>query len=254
MNSVRSALLFGFALLLSPTVQAEDAAAKLPADGWWARYFVSTKIDGNNDERTMKRTYSLVGTATENNETCRWVEMKTVTMVGEKERVDIVKFLVPEKDLLEGDQPLVRLVRCWSKTDDGVVKALSFDPPRGDGVNPQSAEGRFGKDLFVFPGMRQKAELVDKEKVVEYQQGRLQVAQGRVGKRISKVVGSPRAQGLTFVLDYTIWTDPAVAPGFAAAKTRYATVVNDVVRRAQDEEWILEDFGVDVKSALPEND
>lgn len=253
MNSVRAAIAFGFVLLLTPAANAEEAAAKLPADGWWARYFVSMKRDGNNDEQTMKRTYSLVGTATENDMTCRWVEMKTVTMVGDKDRVEIVKFLIPEKELLESDQPLVRLVRCWSKTDDGMVKALSFDPPRGDGVNPQSADGRFGKELLIFPGMRQKAELVDKEKVVDYQQGRLQVAQGREGKRVSKVVGSPRAQGLSFVLDYTIWTDPAVAPGFAAARTRYATVVNEMVRTARNDEWVIEDFGKDAKSELPEN-
>ena len=253
MNNVRAATAFGFILLVCPAGYAEESTAKLPADGWWARYFVSMKRDGNNDEQTMKRTYSLVGTATESDITCRWVEMKTVSMAGEKERIEVVKFLIPEQDLLESDQPLVRLVRCWSKTDDGMAKALSFDPPRGDGVNPQSAEGRFGKELFVFPGIRQKAEMVDKPKVVEYQQGRLTVAQGREGKRVSKVVGSPRAQGLAFVLDYTIWTDPAVAPGFAAAKTRYATMINDVVRTARNDEWTIEDFGTDAKSELPEN-
>jgi hypothetical protein len=94
-------------LVATSVALAEDAPAKLPADGWWVRYFVTTRREGTNDETIMKRTYSLVGTSTENGEKCRWIEMNSVLTINGKERKEILKFLLPEKQLLEDDRTWV---------------------------------------------------------------------------------------------------------------------------------------------------
>src|SRR5579872_5962731 len=110
MTVLRAPLLLGLFLLLNAAQSSADPPATLPADGWWIRYFVTTKYLGSDDAITMKRTYSLVGTASENGQKCRWVEMKSVETVNGKERIDVLKFLVPEKALLENDKPLDNLI------------------------------------------------------------------------------------------------------------------------------------------------
>src|SRR5262249_47690506 len=122
-------------LLIVPSVApADEAPAKLPPDGWWARDFVRLKSEPKNDECTFKGTYALVGTTIENDQKCRWVEMKSVPVIdGNEQPATAIKFLVPEKELLESVKPLDSLVRAWQKDADGAVQALRFRQPVGAG-------------------------------------------------------------------------------------------------------------------------
>lgn len=255
MISLRTAVAFGFVLLVNPAGKAEEPAARLPENGWWVRYSVTTKQDrdGNTDESTFKRTYSLTGTVAENGEKCRWVEMKSAGSVAGQERIQIAKLLVSEKDLLENEKPLSGLLRGWRKIDGGAVTPVKVDAPQA--VNPLSAKQFYEKEMLIFPGMRQKSEIIDKQKTVEYQQGRLEMTQGRTGKIERKSNGALRGrnQNMTSNFEFTVWTDPVIELGFAAANIRNTTSVDNVVRSSRDDEWVIEDFGTDAKSELPEN-
>ena len=135
--------------------KAEDATAKLPNDGWWVRYLVTGKDPGNNDDAPTKCTYSLAGSANENGQLCRWVEVKWDRTFDGKKQVDILKFLVPEKELLHGEKPLDSLVRCWRKIDEGEAKLMTFDQPAGVAgtyFSRWSADFAFGRDMIIFPG------------------------------------------------------------------------------------------------------
>src|SRR5262245_47669881 len=126
---VLSYAVFGISTFLGLPTSADEAPTKLPKDGWWVRYFVTMNGEGINDNVIIKRTYSLVGTTTENGEKCRSVEMKTVQMVNGKEQTDVIKFLVPERELLESEKPLEGLLRAWRRIDDGTVEEQKFNQP-----------------------------------------------------------------------------------------------------------------------------
>ncbi len=232
---------------------ADDGPAKLPADGWWVRYYVTMRREGTNDDGILKRTYSLVGTSIVNGENCRWVEMKTVQMVNGNEQTDILKFLVPEKALLEAEKPLESLVRAWRKIDDGAVTEQKFNQPLGAAGSVASADFGWGRDMVIFPGPQRKTTAVKEKKAIEYQQGRLEVAEGRAGKHVATRRALTSGQKQTIAFEYTIWNHATVAPGFCAAKTRYEILIDDAPKAAGVGEWVIEDFGTDAKSALPEN-
>ena len=241
----RAAAVFGFVLLFNSAGRAEEPNAELPPDGWWVQYLVTTKTefkDGRSVEQTEKCRFSLVGTVTENGMKCRWVEMKSPGKVRVEEHVQITKLLFPEKDLLESGRPLNSLKR-WRRQNHCIVI-------EGTGrVNLL-----FTDDLLIFPGLRQNTEIIDEQKVIEYQQRRLQIAQGRKGTDELKVdvVRGGQAEILTYNFEFTVWHHSAVPLGFVAAKTRRTSNINDVLQSSRDAEWVIDDFGTGATSESPE--
>jgi len=234
---------FGFVLIPCLNVLAQEQTTKLPDDGWWIRYFSTRKEEFNRQvkEFTGKFTYSLVGTTVEDGETCRWIELKSVFSSSETENVILWKLLVLEKDLLEREQPLEALKRGWRKVNKLDVEAFKIAP------NPLKTQ------LMIFPGMWQKVDLVDTEKVVDYQHGRLTIPHARVLKLTEPAnVNRPRDER-NVVSEYTTWFDPKIAPVFAAAKFQTKIYVKDELRRTIVDDWVVEDTGTDAKSQLPDN-
>ncbi|MSR56843.1 MAG: hypothetical protein EXS05_04130 [Planctomycetaceae bacterium] len=230
---------------------ADEAAPGLPKDGTWVRYFGTMRREGTTDETALKRTYSLVGTKTENGQVCRWVEMKDVHQVNHKEEPNIFKFLIPEKDLLENKKPLESLVRAWGKFNDGDVQELKFNSPDGLPGDPHS---RFGWHLVIFPGPRQQAETLKESRVVDYQHGRLEIPDARLGRY--RAMRRARGANFNFTLsmDSTYWCHSDVPLGVAAWKSRLELRQDDMVRPSTQFEFVLEDFGTNAKSALPDHD
>jgi hypothetical protein len=256
MSMIRASLCLGLVLLANRLVRAEEEPAKLPKDGWWVRYVVTGNDQGNNDESPMKCTYSLVGSANENGQLCRWIEVKSDRTFDGKKQVDTLKFLVPEKELLQSEKPLNSLVRCWRRIDDGDPGQMTFGQPAGVAgtySSVWSADFAFGRDLIIFPGPQQKLKPVDEQKVIDYQRGRFDVRAGRAGKFFAARRSMPDGRKQSIALDFIVWNDPAVAPGFAAAKTTVDVRVDDVTVLAGTSEWTIEDFGIDAKSAMPDN-
>jgi len=252
MNPMRGAVFFGLILLVYSVSSAEDRSASLPKDGWWVRYFVVIQREGNEDV-TMKRKYSLVGTTTENGERCRWVEIQSVQPIDGQELTDVIKFLIPEKELLENEKPLDSIVRAWRKTNDGPVEEVKFNQPLGVGGSVASADFAWGHSLLIFPGPQRKSKSVEKKKVVEYQQGRLEVGAGQVGKHVATRKALTNGEKQEFETEFTAWNDAAIAPACAAMHSRTEFRRNDLLIQAITEEVVLEDIGVDAKSELPEN-
>ena len=243
-----SFIVFGFILIHSLDAQAQEQTTKLPEDGWWIRYLSvkKEKIIGSRDQEfTRKETYSLVGTVKENGETCRWIEVNSVYLAREKENVVIRKFLVPEKDLLERERPHEALKRAWSKVNEFDVREVNV----GREINSYDTQ------LIIFPGMWEKADRVDTEKVVDYQQGRLTILQAGVLNVTLPVNRSRNGVQLQrkHIIEYTTWFDRKTAPVFSAASIQTKSYRNDELEATFEEEMIIQDSGFDAKSQLPDN-
>jgi hypothetical protein len=252
MNPMRVGVFFGLILLSSSVLPAVDSTTQLPKDGWWVRYFVTMTREGNEDV-TVKRTYSLVGTTTENGEKCRWVEIKSVQPINGKEQTDVIKFLIPERELLGGEKPLDSLVRAWRQVDDGPVEEQKFNQPLGVAGMVASADFGWGRDLVIFPGPQRKSKLAAGKKVVDFQQGRLEIGEGWVGKHVATRKALTNGEKQEFSTDFTVWNDATVAPACAAMHERIEYRRNDMLIRTITVELVIEDFGIDAKSTLPEN-
>lgn len=239
------------ALPYSPS-RADETPAKLPKDGWWVRYFVTMKFEGRPDV-TAKRTYSLVGTAVENGVRCRWVEMKSVQMSDGREITDVLKFLVPEEELLESERPLDSLVRCWRRFAEEPVEEVAFNVPLSVRGFAGSADFYWGRDFAFFPGLQKQAKGVRERRVVEYQKGRLDVEDAQTFQHVVSRRALTNGEKQEYCDEFTVWNDPAVAPAFVAASDRVRQRRDDALVRTLTIEFVLEDYGADAKSALPEN-
>jgi len=226
---------------------AEEQKVELPKDGWWIRYVSKTKQESDEQvqEYTCKATYSLVGTMMEGGETCRWVEINSVCSWGEKEHVVSTKLLVPEKDLLEREQPLDALKRAWIKVNKGDLREIKV----GQGIRDGNTH------LMIFPGMWQKGERVEEERVVDYQQGRLKISEAKSLKVTKTVTTLVRGKSEDRNLDkeYTVWFDRTTSPAFSAAKIKTKIYANGKLRSTQDDDLFVEDYGTDAKTQLPDN-
>lgn len=257
-NLVVSSLLLGFTLFSRLSALAEDHPVKLPEDGWWIRYTTTTTQELNGQvtesEWKCKLTYSLVGTTTEDGEKYRWVELEDICPLGVKAkgRVSTVvsKFLVAEKNLLESEHALERSKRAWSKVNRAVPYSLDIGQAKvWAGNNP---------NLMIFPGLWQKSESVQIERIVDFQQGKLTLTRARTRNvSMPDVIYRPRIGGFqanpNSAVEYTAWFDRATAPVFSAAKVRRNIDENDASKGAIEDEIVLEDFGTGAKSKLPDN-
>lgn len=108
---------FGFA----PTAGADGLIYQLPADGGQVRYDMAIALSASGNDLTIKGSISLssVGQVTENDEKCRWIELKLVTEENGQEKVVITKALIPEKHLGKGKSPADNLIRVWRKEGEG---------------------------------------------------------------------------------------------------------------------------------------
>ena len=229
---------------------AEEREVRLHEDGWWVRYASITKqeFNGQVQEYTCKSTYSLVGTVTEDGETCRWIELNTVCKFGEKEHAVISKYLVPEKDLLEHEKPIDKLKRGWVKVNKMDVHAVKA----GQEIRPGNWK------LSIFPGMWRNAERVKKERVVDYQQGRLTIAEAKTLKLTIPVstVNRPftqKTEDRKNVVEYTAWFDQMIAPVYVAAKIQTKRYANDKLLDTAEHNIVIEDYGTGAMSKLPDN-
>lgn len=246
--------IFGIALVVviafGAQLSADDAAPTLPKDGTWVRYFVTGKTSQQADEVKWRTTYSLVGTKMENGQKCRWVEKKQAQDNGGVDQIEIIKFLIPEKELLESKAPMKSLVRAWRSINNGAVDDL-FGATASSSLS--DADFHYGSDLIIFPGPQRGGKIVHEPTVVEYQSGRLEMATGRETHHVASR-SFPSGTTLSAVTDVTLWTHPTVPLGWAQAKIRFEFRRNDKPGPNSLCDWLLEDFGADAKTALPDND
>lgn len=109
------------ATVLAIEAHADGLIYQLPADGTAALFETETNFLLDGQDRSVKGTLSIasVGQQVVDNETCRWIEVKSVTNAGGSERITIAKCLIPEQHLARGKSPVAHVVRGWIKSGDG---------------------------------------------------------------------------------------------------------------------------------------
>jgi hypothetical protein len=104
-------------------LRADGLIYKLPDDGAQIRYEMELMLSAGGQETPAKGsvTVSSVGQTTVNDEKCRWIEIKSIMSVDGQDHIQVMKSLIPEKDLGKGKSPLEHVVRTWVKEDNGEV-------------------------------------------------------------------------------------------------------------------------------------
>ncbi|HMF07657.1 MAG TPA: hypothetical protein VKJ00_00900 [Thermoanaerobaculia bacterium] len=143
--------LFVCAIAVQP-LRADGLIYKLPDDGTQIRYEMELMLSAGGQETPAKGsvTVSSVGQTTVNDEKCRWIEIKSITGVDGQDHIQIIKTLVPEKELGKGKSPIEHIVRTWLKEDNGeVMEVKDLNVPQamafkaflaGPGKNPGELE------------------------------------------------------------------------------------------------------------------
>ena len=98
-------------------VRGDGLIYRLPEDGTQIRYDTELSSDLQETPTEGSLTVSSVGQTTVNDEKCRWIEIKSIATANGQDHIQIIKALIPEKDLAKGKRPLEHVVRIWVKTD-----------------------------------------------------------------------------------------------------------------------------------------
>jgi hypothetical protein len=236
--------------LTTTGMPADEGVGKLPKDGAWVRYFGKTRREGTTEESIIKVKYSLTGTTMENGQVCRWLEVEEVEQINGKDRTDLIKYLVPEKDLRENEKPLENLVRAWRRLDREEVQPLKFNALDGLSGEPHFY---FGHWTVVFPGPRKQSAVLKEPKTVDYQNGRLEIPNALAARYVATHKSRTSNFVYTRAMDFSVWLHDDIPLGVAAWKGRMEFRQDDQVRQAGLGEYFIEDFGVDAKTGLPDH-
>lgn len=225
--------------LWSGPASANFLIQSLPEDGAWVRYHY-TYEDDTGEKFSGKMILRSVGTVVENEKKCRWIEIGYREEGAEQSGV--LKFLFPESELRKGGDPWSHLVRGWMKLDG----KKSVEPIVGNWREEWSS---LASD---FPPSLKDVKSVEEEKRVEFQRGQLKCPKGTQG--IWTVAHKNSADvDFRYPVEYTVWPHTDVPFGVAAA-VRKTTFITDGEKTGEaTAEMILEDYGTDAKSELPDS-
>lgn len=106
--------------LLPISARGDGLIQSLPEDGSWVRFEVvqenyDVKSGQVNQTVDGTLTVSSVGKSVFDGQACRFIELKYVFKVGEREQVDRCKLLVAEDRFAAGINPLDNVLRAWVK-------------------------------------------------------------------------------------------------------------------------------------------
>lgn len=225
--------------LWSGPASANFLIQSLPEDGAWVRCHY-TYEDSAGEKTSGKMTLRSVGTVVENKKKCRWIEIAFREEGTEK--FTALKFLFPESELRKGGDPWSHLIRGWMKLN----SKRTVEPIEG---NWRQAWSALASD---FPPPLQNVKSLDEEKSVEFQRGQLKCPTGTQGIWTVAHKNSELVEFLNLI-EYQIWPHADVPFGVAAA-TRKTTFIRDGENTGEaTAELILEDYGTDAKSELPDS-
>ena len=249
------------ALTLNRTVQlaiAGDkdlAAEKLADDGAWVRYHIKLS-DYNGIEVAKKVTVSSVGRKIKNGRPSRWIEIREEIINDPLSTGNyVVKLLIPEKELLTAEKPLLHVARFVYKSSDGRIIDEIPDQDQKDRLNINE-----GPYLVFFPGCMQQSKKLEEPKTIDFQTGRLACDVGVTGRHSSGYRSTTVEADVIWTTDYSLWLHNDVPLGFAAATMKTTKGVRDdkgvflFGPQTKTAEYFLEDMGTDAKSAVQSND
>lgn len=226
-----------FALVVSAALPAADACAApllqtLPADGAWASYYVTIKVEGQPEQSPLW-TIRSVGGKTVDGRKCRWIEMdgsreqdgKSITYV-------VYKLLIPEKAFGKGKNPFKQVKQAW-------VKTL--------GEDPRQIEDLQRNDPYlnlILSGPVKGVKQLKKKQPVDWQKGRLQC-------RVLTGSSSFDNKVLQVQLTHRVLLHDEVPFGIAGCNFDLAGKLGNRKLTARVE-VTLKAFGNKAKSALPD--
>ena len=243
---------FVWIVSFASTGMAQDRPTTLPADGAWVRYHCTVKSDDGKQDRTLKTSIRLVGTKTENNQRCRWVELENDDRQGNEGTDQIYKLLFPEHSLLSDERPLRHVLKCWNRVDPGEIKELKTSAlSESGGGNTRILDG----SMLFWPGMLKDARPVHESTIVDYQQGKLEIPSGLTGKYVA-VYDNAANPSLSLVSssEYRVWFHKSLPVGYGHAKIRSTLDQNEKRILGSHREYFAEAWGMDAKTQIPEHD
>lgn len=221
--------------------RSDEQPRALPKDGSWVRYHVETEdVVEKKIEGLRSIELSFVGTVVEEGQTCRWLERKESVPDGEKgTKKEIIKVLVPEKDLWESDVPFEHFRRGWVLRPDGKIAEVTMKQHVLLHLN-------FAPLLLWTPGMlKDSKQVADQFKDIEYQAGRLKGAQARTGK-----LALP--DNNYDISKYTAWQHPDLPIGCAEVRMTRELFMKGKKFNERLTVWRLQETGAEAKSSLPD--
>ena len=228
MDAIRHALIV--VMTLVPACASADGLIRtLPKDGAWVSYHGTLK--GGSTEQSGKLILRSVGKVVENNQPLRWIELDMVDPTRDGGGRTIYKMLIAEKELKAGVDPVDHIVRAWIKQGKDDAKQIA-DPSTLD-------RGFVG--LYLHGPVEKEKQLSPIREFL-YQRGKL-TGRARVGRRKINL------KNLKGTLDSTVWPHKDVPFGVAGLQVIFGTEDNP---KAIHVEFMVNDFGTDAKSALPD--
>ena len=241
-----------------------ESPVPLPPDGAWVRYRSDSQettqklkgkfkltLEGKEYEKeyTTRRseqiTLAFVGSAVEDSEPCRWVEIRVEDT--EEDKVRLYKILIKEKALLGAKDPLAakNVVRTWERKSDGTI-ARRDEPPS------------FSLLFFWTPGALKHAAKAAEPIDVDYGAGgRLAAAQPWIIKdsRTSRpILGLMKTHWHETA---TVWTHPDLPVGYArlhlASDMLLSIGWGTQLKLITSTDHILDDAGTGAQSELPDS-
>jgi len=152
LTTVRMAAGLFTVLFVAIPLHADGFMYQLPEDGTWARFDMAGKAvepDGKLTTISGTLTLSSVGTVEVDGQKCRWIELGTEAKRNNQEFFDFEKLLIPEKHLVNGEDPLSHVLKAWHKHS---MIAGGAPQERQDVQNPDSPAGKIvrGPKLQMF--------------------------------------------------------------------------------------------------------
>jgi hypothetical protein len=134
MKTVTAFLAIAAILVSVAPAIADGIISQLPPDGSWVQYDVTGEAlePSGNVSVTLKGTFKLssVGREMLDGNPCRWIEIETAIEFGrgeeKRELTEIVKLLVPEKFLVNGQNPSAHVLKAWKQDGQGVARELNL--------------------------------------------------------------------------------------------------------------------------------
>ena len=226
------------ALILAAVTRLATAGGpvqSLPKDGCWVKFFLEYEPGPGDDVKgTGSWTFRSVGTKTVRGEKCRWIEIEEHIDQGDdgKPFTRWFKYLVREKDLKPGGDPLSNLIEHWRKDTDQTRTARS--------------DKRFTMMPMYFRGTPKTATAVAKPKRVLWQQGEFNI------KQAEEQTQTIRAPECDLIIRDVVWKKADIPFGTAAVTSSVRLDRDGFPSYTYVRRLSLSDHGTGAKSKIPE--
>jgi hypothetical protein len=235
------ALTARFAAVSDLACADDDPAGQLPKSGFWVRY--GFELTGTNIVEPIAGhiTLRFLDQVTEDGVRCRWVEQKEVITEGADQGEYLIKSLIPESALLTKEFPGDHAVRSWYRIPGHELK-----------ITTQPA-GSFRNLFYALPGPRGTLVADEKDRRdVEHRHGKLKGAVAYRGTARDTILGGVVRKGEQHK-KLTYWLHPELPSCIADGHVESSEFHNDEFVARYVHTFQLQDFGMNARSALPDN-